>query len=279
MGYIVTLSDGSFIVYDGGYADDADELWNTLGGNSLESGEKIHIRAWLITHGHGDHYPAFKTIMSNSKRKASIELDQLMIAPISGVLTNASTEIKNAISGTGAKLCYVHTGMNFKYGNVTMEILYSPEQTWINGAPKTDPENTTSVVSRIKVDGGKNMIFLGDANLISAPELVKLYGNYLKSDMCQVAHHSCESFTKEAYQLINADVWMVPACSCLYGNDATDPEHDGSVKGCPHGGIGSNNKYNRNKEVIKWLESTVTNNGAKIYIRDVAGSNNTQYFN
>jgi hypothetical protein len=81
---------------------------------------------------------------------------------------------------------------------------------------------------------------------------------------------------------------MVPACSCLYGNINTATHKDygenGRVSGCPHntsnGGYGSgNNKYNRNKAVIAWLESTVANNGAKIYIRDVAGSNNTQYFN
>ena len=127
------------------------------------------------------------------------------------------------------------------------------------------------------------MIFLGDANKISAPTLVKLYGSYLKSDMCQIAHHSCESFTLAAYKLINAKIWMVPSCSCLYGN-INRSSNDKNVSGCPHntsnGGYTSgNNKYNRNKEVIAWLESTVANNGAKIYIRDVAGSNNTQYFN
>lgn len=54
MGYVVRLADGSFLIFDGGYAEQADQLWQTLvKQNGGEEG--IVIRAWCLTHAHGDH--------------------------------------------------------------------------------------------------------------------------------------------------------------------------------------------------------------------------------
>ncbi len=232
MAYIVQLDDGSFIIYDGGYADTVAELLHTL--KSLSNGKDIHIRAWVITHSHDDHYSCFEELAENYdsryklKYSINITLDYLLIAPISN-----SQAIKMDYDGNffvskletclqpfpNAKICYVHTGMKLNFRNLTMEILFTPEELFIDGS--TDYFNDSSIVSRIysnKSDSGDtmSMIFLGDAGVSVADRLMSYYGDYLKSDMCQVSHHGVENFPLSAYQFIKAPILFYPCNTTLY---------------------------------------------------------------
>ena len=58
MGYVLQLSDGSFVIYDGGFTADADNIMSTMTRLS-PAGTTPHVRAWILTHMHGDHYQAF----------------------------------------------------------------------------------------------------------------------------------------------------------------------------------------------------------------------------
>ena len=60
MGYIVRLSDGRFVVIDGGMAeyDEIEHFFETLNSqNELESVPVIAL--WFITHPHFDHFNFF----------------------------------------------------------------------------------------------------------------------------------------------------------------------------------------------------------------------------
>ena len=72
MGFVFTLSDGSFIVYDGGYAEDAPILLEYLEQNNVRA-EKPRIAAWVLTHSHGDHYWALKYIAENCPDRVTVE--------------------------------------------------------------------------------------------------------------------------------------------------------------------------------------------------------------
>ena len=223
MGYVIQLADGSFIIQDGGYASRANELWNTL--VELNGGkENIVIRAWILTHGHDDHYPCFSAFGNNYGSKVTLET--VMISPLSDedakTLPNLNKNILTDIQKfEGAKLLYVHTGMVFNYCNVKLEILYTADELWI--AEPTRDEcleeimnyNNSSIISRIKTDD-YSAIFLGDASEEAALRLVLYYGKYLKSDMCQVAHHGVEDFPLIAYRFINASILWVPCNQYLF---------------------------------------------------------------
>jgi hypothetical protein len=68
--YIVTLDDGSLLVYDGGGCynkEDEERLFGLLceKGKRDEDG-KIVITAWMITHEHQDHYWCmYKTLLNH----------------------------------------------------------------------------------------------------------------------------------------------------------------------------------------------------------------------
>lgn len=223
MGYAVQLRDGSFIVYDGGYSHHADELWSTL--SALKGSEEdIVIRAWIITHAHGDHYPCFKAFSEKYAQK--VTLQTLMISPINEAdafdkYLNAEV-LGNVEKFTGAKILYLHTGMLFNYGDLRLEILLTPDEIYIAeknvGHGKLIDFNNSSIVSRIQCDG-RSCIFLGDAFDISAYNMLVYYGKYLKSDMCQMSHHGLENFPLIAYRHIRPSILWYPCSASCYSRD------------------------------------------------------------
>lgn len=221
MSYVVRLSDGSFIAVDGGYADGAEELYKTL-CTLNGSSDNIHVRAWILTHSHSDHYTAFGEFSKKYADKTT--LDYVMYSPVKNVpncdkyLTDT---LKNDIqSFKGAKLCGVHTGMSFDFGELTLEILISPEQLYKATAP--DDFNETSAVFRITSSNG-SMIFLADSGINAANWLIEAYGDALKSDMVQISHHGCETTPSELYDKIEAAVCFWPCDESLFNTSRGEP--------------------------------------------------------
>ncbi len=234
MGYVIQLADGSFIIYDGGYANQADQLWETL--TELKGSEAdIVIRAWLITHAHGDHYPCFAAF--GHKYGDKVTLETLLINPI-GNKTGAieDTYLNKAVLNDvklfeGAKVCYVHTGMMLNFCNVQMEILFTHEELYI--ADASTNLNNTSIVSRI-YNGDYTCLMLADAGEPVGERMVIYYGDELKSDMCQVAHHGVEDFPLIAYRHIKPSILWYPCNSTLYNENARDVEVRKALKNSKH---------------------------------------------
>ena len=214
MCYFIKLSDGSFIVVDGGYEADLDDAFKTLAKlNGSEYG--IHIRAWIITHSHGDHYEMFDCF---SKKYASrVTLDTVMFSPLDKVNAYQQDTYLNGLVYTaadrfGAETCHVFTGMSFIYGDITLEFLASPEHIYKTSDPQDF--NETSVVFRIRNDEG-SMIFLADCGEYVCDWIVDTYGEALKSDMVQLAHHGCETATIAVYEMIAAETLFCPSSESL----------------------------------------------------------------
>ena len=215
MCYFIKLSDGSFLVLDGGYDFDTDHAYETLVElNGSEDG--IHIRAWLITHAHADHYEMFETFSQEYADKVTLE--RVMYSPINRLVSGRAPVvghdaylnelIQTAVARfDGAVLCPVHTGMSFTFGNIEFEILAAPEHIY----KQTDPEdfNETSVVTRaIHKDG--SMIFLGDCGVYTCNWMLDAYDDGLKSDIVQVAHHGGETANADIYDAIQAHTLFWP---------------------------------------------------------------------
>ena len=67
MSYIIHLSDGTFLIVDGGWSDtnekEADKLYNQLVALAGE-GKDIVIAGWIFTHCHGDHIGTFNLFVN-----------------------------------------------------------------------------------------------------------------------------------------------------------------------------------------------------------------------
>ena len=224
MGYIIQLADGSFIIYDGGYNNMTTPLYEKM-VELNGSPENIVIRAWLLTHSHADHYPAFSKFASIYADQVTLEY--LLIAPVAREDAEDrylnDTVLTDAAKFKDVKICTVHTGMTFRFCNLNMEILFSPEELYIDG--KSDNFNNSSIVSRVYSEN-YSMLFLGDAASAVASFLTETYGTYLKSDMCQVSHHGVEDVPLSFYVKVEANILWYPCTQPLY--DRTD--RNGNVR-------------------------------------------------
>ena len=145
-----------------------------------------------------------------------------------------------AAENAGIKVCTLHTGMKLTFCNMDIEVLLASEEVYKYGSPRYTHEfylgadengknnglvaggydNETSMITRFIKNNGKSMVFTGDAGIAGSERILELFGkSYLKSDICQVSHHGCESFGIEAYKAINADIWMYPCSAKLYNTN------------------------------------------------------------
>ena len=148
MGYIVTLADGSFLVVDGGGNGSTetdhnhDHLYEMLTALNKRT-DGIHIRAWILTHEHWDHYDNFYDFVM--KYKNEISIDTMYYASPSyaewkatdapgwftmnsdGTTTNTLFTKMSAAVG-GIKKVHVKSGDVIDILNCKFEVLY----TWAN---------------------------------------------------------------------------------------------------------------------------------------------------
>ena len=216
MGYIFRLEDGSFIVYDGGYKSDAKDFMVAFTNLCLTN--KIHIRAWIITHDHSDHYAAFSEIANKYSKR--FDIDYIMYAPTTTEEANVINYYKEQLYTDAAEfkeavLLPIHAGMTFNILNVKLEILQTPAMLSIHG--KIADFNDTSIISRIVSSDG-SAIMLADACGRSADWLVKNVGDGLKSDIVQVAHHGVETGSIPLYDAIQAPMVFWPCDQTLFAS-------------------------------------------------------------
>ena len=231
--YIVTLEDGSYIIYDSGFggtennkilSDALEALHKKVWGVEPSSTNKMHVRAWYLSHGHGDHYSNFYQLAKSNKGK--IKFDYIITNFPSSTQSyncyNPNLTLSNNLESflktmSGTTYLKVHSGQQFYIGNVHFEVLYTHEDIY--------PEiihmyNDSSVALRTTVyhtDGQGNVtagsvplttLWLGDTQKGGSACMRATYGSYLKSDQVQIAHHGGEGCELELYQLVKPTcVW------------------------------------------------------------------------
>lgn len=239
MGYIITLEDGSFLVFDGGGLNpeprEPDTLWNLLNvryqqiyGELPTPERPIHVAAWIITHSHWDHYGAYRVFIDKYGKSELFQMDYMIgnfpsRSSVFGIvnqdiLNMGSKEVMNRLHQGMRKdftFLKVHAGQKFYFANLEMQVL----MTYDNISPaRIYNQNDTSTVLRFSVQAtnetgekvGKPyvMLWLGDANNNESRFLCAMYGKYLKSDSTSVAHHGNIGCESDLYNTVNATtVW------------------------------------------------------------------------
>ena len=192
MSYVFRLEDGSFIVYDGGYLQDAQRLYTYLRDHTPFEDGRIVIAAWILTHSHNDHYSCFlgfsrmfaekvevKRFLFNSPAKDDTVIN---LAQHDGFLN--TTFFDYVKKYPHAEIIRVHTGEIVRLAGIEIEILQTyedilPEKIrWLNEA---------SLVTRVRI-AGQTFLFPADTE-IKGDRALERYGRFLKSDFLQITHH------------------------------------------------------------------------------------------
>ncbi|MBQ9803163.1 MAG: MBL fold metallo-hydrolase [Clostridia bacterium] len=226
MSYAIRLSDGRFIVIDGGreFEPDAKRLYDCLVSGS--GGKRPVIAAWILSHPHSDHFHCFIKFFDLFGDKVDVEKvlyhfpahDDFAHYP---KLANKETRfthdtspytnipmMQERVEQLGAKTYMPHTGQIYRIGDAVCEILSTLGDT----IHCSDNINATSLVVRMEL-AGQVILWATDASF-SIARLPERYGRYLKADILQVPHHGFQSGTAAGeiagYDLIEPSVCLLP---------------------------------------------------------------------
>ncbi len=187
------LSDGRFIVVDGGFnrAKDAADLYDLMVKYGPK-GSTPTIAAWFITHAHGDHNGMFINRFAGSYRN-KVKVESVIFNPPAPALNQTEKNEGGSYQSTitvaknlpGCQFIRCHTGDKYFIGDAEIDMLYTVDYQY----PKAFTYyNTCSHIFSIKL-GGQRIIVTGDGANSSFGHVQKMFGETLKADVVQVAHH------------------------------------------------------------------------------------------
>ncbi|MBS5842582.1 MAG: MBL fold metallo-hydrolase [Clostridiales bacterium] len=234
MSYIYRLCDNTFFLIDGGWPEsdyeEADKLYQLLCKQSGQT-ENITIAGWLFTHAHGDHIGTFNDFIE--KYSDQVNIKQLIYnfpndKDISGsdsayMLGDHRARLLTFRKNIAEYLpdvsfVKVHSGQRFYLANAEIEILFTLEDLYPETV-RTIGMNGSSTIFTVTVEGQKTM-FLGDSATQESTALSEQYGDFLKSDMMQVAHHGYGGGTVKLYSLISPSIVLWPVAEASYVQNA-----------------------------------------------------------
>lgn len=228
MSMAVQCEDGSFIIFDGGNNSQSDKetLYNFLVENTPNGGKPI-IAAWVITHAHGDHMGLANKFISEYKDNIDLRMavynfpdwDNISLSYEGGTAGSKQTAdyFINLVRSEfpQANHWVAHTGEVMHFPGVEMEILFNSEEyaTGIglnpNGSVDFGSCNNTNVITRLTING-TTVVLLGDSMETENKWMADNYGEAIKSDILQLAHHGSNGGELTLYQTVDPDICIWP---------------------------------------------------------------------
>lgn len=221
---IFKLADNSVMLIDGGSniqmpkeaAVELDRFLRDI--TDTPTGEKVTVANWLITHPHDDHFSGMARFLYNYHdnydfKRVTFNFDFIDKRMPDFFNNNFNVWYPDAV------FCRPHTGETLKIADITIDILYTYEDSisaktgsltldeaplsW-GGKPVVD-QNNSSITAKITFDG-KTFLLTGDINLVAQDVLLRNYGaDVLKCDILQVSHHGINHLPK-LYSVVKPSV-------------------------------------------------------------------------
>ncbi len=247
--FVIRTKHGKLIVVDGGIDGDGFEAKAYMPA-ALRAiagvGQKdyVEVEAWILSHAHKDHFnelrktleeytddenfvikqfifdfPEYGTTEYPSTNADSGYLEYLKAAmnayaEARGLPVTEGSTYYDDVNGAFANARSIAGGCEMEIDGVRLEFL----QTW----RKEDGGNinNNSLIFRAWVEG-QSILFLGDTAVERGLSLIQTYGDDIKSDIVQMAHHGQGGVSKVVYDRIAASVRIWPTPIWVWNNTAT----------------------------------------------------------
>ena len=229
MSFILRTREGRLIVIDGGHTQETEYFLSVLRSLAPDP-DHIRVEAWLITHLHGDHFRVLRNLLLDEKTADFLEIGDVYLNVLEDEFyTTLSREkigegpavrrdLLTLPQKLGAAVHTVSDGDCFTVDELTFRALHVPKM--------ADAElmntNDSSVVWRLDVDGGKSVLFLGDAEFVCNNDLLSRCRADLPADIVQIGHHGCGNVSGECYRAIDAKTYLWQAGHKFWYSDRGD---------------------------------------------------------
>lgn len=219
MGIVITTSEGGVILVDGGYACEAEETLERL--REITGKRVPHLDAVILTHPHRDHIGVF--VEWAGAREGEIEFDRVYynFPSVSFMADNGEPNEAEILSEFYAllprfaeKARIISGGDTFTVRGAHFRVLYTTDCEFTMNVG-----NNASAVFEMTLSG-KKTLFLGDCGVEAGEKLIRMYGDGLKADLCQMAHHGQNGVTKAFYEIVRPSTCLWCAPDWLWNNDA-----------------------------------------------------------
>lgn len=228
--YVIKTRHDKYIIIDGGggTGEESSSGFLTYQLRQLVGKNDIQIEAWFLSHIHDDHVT--ELILASQNKRAKISVNNIYMNAPSSDFMNRVENGESARFLEGVKSAYDHfigegefdkmggknafTGDVFEIDGVTIEVMMtmSEEETETN-------INDTSMILKVTIEG-QTILFLGDANVKEGQRLLETYGENLKCDFVQMAHHGQNGVTEDVYKAIQPTMCLWPTAVWLFNNEA-----------------------------------------------------------
>jgi beta-lactamase superfamily II metal-dependent hydrolase len=215
MGFVIITPENRAIIIDGGTYTEAHNVKAHVGDRE--------IAAWILTHTDGDHVGCLKDlIVSKNPILDRVECfysnfhTPEFFRSLGGEPHAKFVELYDSyIAENNKKFIRPVAGDRFGIDGLDFEILFSKNEKYVKNY-----SNEASLAFRV-TGKERNVLFLGDMGPDAGEELLATYGEYLKSDVVQMAHHGHIGVNKDVYEAIDPSVCIWCAASWLW------QEHEG----------------------------------------------------
>ncbi len=249
MSYLIITPNGKLVVIDGGLRGDSNYLT-----------EKIHeygsvVSYWIITHVHSDHYYALVDIAkSGDMRGITIENLCYNFPPVDWIYdaepqyADDNRVFFDVLPMFDAIALILNEGDKLNVDGMIIDIMKVPDDylDFDPGYTGGSTVNDTCVVFKIVFPNGKDVLFLGDLGFRAGQKLAERFGDRLKSDIVQMAHHGQNGAGEDVYKLVKPELCMWTAPMWLYDNNLWYRDKRRKNK--------FNSHYFKTVEVRRWME-------------------------
>lgn len=218
MCYIVQLTNGNFIMIDGGSFDD-DDVSGIYSFLMKKSADKTPIiENWIFTHPDVDHIELATHFLNRYLGKIKVlaftyqfcDPDLITNKKIVDQVKTDTQALNDAIAKYENAVVFTpHMGQTYYYSGLNVVFLWTCEDSY---PAIFNNFNEVSLALKINFQNGKSALILGDCMHETCRRIAHTYGEYLKCDYLQVTHHGLIGGDKMLYHFADPDVcfWPTP---------------------------------------------------------------------
>ncbi len=199
--YTIYNENEGLIIVDGGWTEDAAYVREVI----YELGS--HVDAWILTHPHQDHIGAFNLLYTELD---GITIDRIYTVDMATpekcmeVAPWDSVDAYNDfLSLEITDITYLYPGDKLQICGLDFEII----STYDDNVKKLSKDylNDGSMIFKV-TNNVESMLFCADVGVAMSEFLVDKYGDALKADYLQMAHHGYGGLSDEFYGIVSPEI-------------------------------------------------------------------------